>query len=254
VTYRQRVRRAVDALRLPVFRLANRDKATFTCPVCRYSGPFRDVDAPTGRRRHAKCPRCGALERHRAQWLVFERLFAQLDTRSAAMLHFAPEPFFETRLPPRFGRYETADLDAPGVDHHVDLQKLPFDDASWDLVFASHVLEHVPDDDRALAEVRRILRPGGVAILPVPVVGVRTVEYHAPNPAEFGHVRAPGLDYFDRYERHFTRVERIGSDRLPEACQPYVYEDRTRWPTPECPLRVPMPGERHVDVVPLCHA
>ncbi len=169
------------------------------------------------------------------------------------MLHVAPEPFFRGFFSARFGTYETADLSMNGVDHHVDLQELPFADQTYDFVFASHVLEHVPDDIKAISEIRRILKPNGVAVLPVPLVAEKTIEYPEPNPSEEYHVRAPGMDYFDRYEPYFSKVERFSSDSLNEKYQLHIVEDRSHWPTKACPLRPPMQGERHIDIVPVCH-
>jgi SAM-dependent methyltransferase len=169
------------------------------------------------------------------------------------MLHFAPEPFFRDFFSQRFGRYETADFSMQGVDHNVDLHQLPFADESYDFVFASHVLEHIRDDEKAIAEIRRILRPNGMAILPVPIVAEKTIEYPEPNPNESYHVRAPGMDYFDRYERHFSKVERFSSGPLPKRFQLFVYEDRSQWPTKGSPLLPPMQGEKHSDFVPVCH-
>lgn len=83
--------------------------------------------------------------------------------------------------------------------------------------------------------------------------GLRTVEHPAPNPHESDHARAPGCDYFDRYRMHFARVERFDSSQAPDRYQTYIYEDRTGWPNEQSPLRPPMHGERHVDVVPLCY-
>jgi hypothetical protein len=68
------------------------------------------------------------------------------------------------------------------------------------------------------------------------------------------HVRAPGPDYFDRYAAHFARVERHGSDDFPERYQLYTYEDRSRLPNEQLPLRLPMSGVRHADIVPVCYA
>ncbi|EGV17451.1 Methyltransferase type 11 [Thiocapsa marina 5811] len=225
----------------------------FECPLCGYRGPFRTVTPPTGRRKHAQCPCCGAFERHRLQCWCLHQLFDLHDFSRMRLLHFAPETHLRKLLEPRVARYETADLYADDVDYCVDLQALPFPDAGYDFVYASHVLEHVPDDGRALAEIRRILAPGGMAILPVPIVADRTVEYPAPNPYESDHVRAPGYDYFERYRMHFARVDCIDSSKAPERYQTYVYEDRTGWPNEQSPLRPAMSGERHRDIVPLCY-
>jgi SAM-dependent methyltransferase len=236
-----------------ISRLLEPKKERFECPICGYHGPFLDVTPSTGRRRHAKCPTCDAAERQRIQYLVLNDLLSKIDTANLKMLHFAPEPFFSEYFSKRFGWYESADLVMKGVDHNVDLQRLPFDNETYDFVFASHVLEHVPDDEKAISEIRRILKPNGIAILPVPIVAEKTVEYPAPNPHEDYHVRAPGTDYFDKYERYFSKVERYSSESLPKKHQLFVYEDRSKWPTKECPLRPPMKGEKHIDIVPICY-
>jgi SAM-dependent methyltransferase len=235
------------------FRLKSLNKKKFDCPICGYNGPFRDVHPPTGLRKHAKCPNCGALERHRIQYVVIRELLKTRDVSSLRIIHFAPEPFFRGFFSAQFGNYESADLFMKDVDHQVDLQDLPFADETYDFVFASHVLEHIPDDEKAISEIRRILKPNGIAVLPVPLVVEKTVEYPEPNPYEAYHVRAPGLDYFDRYRRHFSKIELLSSDLLPDNYQLAIYEDRSKRPTKECPLLPAMRGERHIDIVPICY-
>jgi SAM-dependent methyltransferase len=225
----------------------------FACPVCGYRGPFEEIHRQSGSRKHARCPGCGALERHRLQYLVLHTVLENIDTTRLELLHVAPERFFRKVLSERFRRYETADLFKEDVDYRIDLQNMPFPDESYDFVFASHVLEHIPDDRKAMGEIRRILRSGGIAVLPVPVVAEKTVEYPAANPNDSFHVRAPGFDYFDRYRPFFSRVELFHSDSFPKEHQLFVYEDRSHWPTEECPLRPSMDGERHEDFVPVCY-
>jgi SAM-dependent methyltransferase len=169
------------------------------------------------------------------------------------MLHFAPEEFLRNIFSRQFAKYETADLFVGGVDHKVDIREMPFPDGSYDLVYASHVLEHIRDDRRAIKEIRRILRPGGLAVLPVPIVSDNTIEYAEPSPYEAGHVRAPGPDYFEKYKEYFGRVKVYNSESFPGEHQVFVYEDRTKWPSPECPMRPPMKGEKHTDFVPVCY-
>ncbi len=223
----------------------------WACPVCGYRGAFRTVTTPYGARPYADCPRCGAGERDRLQRLVLaERIAPAVELDRMRVLHVAPERFVTEFLRPRVAAYETADISAENVDHEVDLRDLPFADGSYDLVYASHVLEHIDDDRRALSEVRRVLSGDGLAILPVPIVQQATVEYGEPLEAE--HVRAPGRDYFDRYREQFARVDVFSSEDFPAEHQLYVYEDRTRYPSDDCPRRTPTPGERHLDFVPLC--
>ncbi|MFZ5756990.1 MAG: class I SAM-dependent methyltransferase [Pseudomonadota bacterium] len=242
-----------NRLGLLLFRLGSAGKEKFECPICGYVGPFRDVAPHTGLRTSARCPKCFSFERHRNQFLVMRDLLQKIGPSNLKMLHFAPEPFFRDMFARQFGSYECADLNRKDVDHNVDLQKLPFADTSFDVVYASHVLEHVPDDRKAIAEIRRILRPGGIAVLPVPLVVRETIEYPQPNPKESGHVRAPGADYFERYRPYFSRVDLYRSGDFPERFQLYVREDRTVYPSVDCPLRTPTPGDRHEDIVPVCH-
>lgn len=212
-----------------------------------------DVKPTTGIRKHAKCPNCDALERHRLQYLVLNKILPGLHAEKLKMLHFAAEAFFSHFFSERFGQYHTADLEMEDVDFNVDLQELPFDDEAYDFVFASHVLDHIPDDKKAISEIRRILKPNGIAILPLPLVAETTVEYPEANLKEFYHVRAPGYDYFDRFVPYFSKVEKVYSHSLPAIHQLFIYEHRSQWPTEECPLRPSMQGEKHLDIVPICY-
>lgn len=229
------------------FRFRNSRKEKFECPICSYHGPFLDKVTYNCIRKHAKCPNCSALERHRLQFLVLREVFGAQRTAHLRMLHVAPEAFFREFFSQRFGKYETADLKMKGADHIVDLQCLPFSDSTYDFVFASHVLEHIPDDHKAISEIRRILKPNGMAILPVPIYSEKTVEFSEPDPNEFGHVRAPGLDYFDRYERYFSKVERFASGSQSEKYQVFVYQDINY------PSKREYPCGKLSDVVPVCY-
>ena len=240
-------------LRKEIFRLMHRGKEQFECPICRYTGPFRDIHKGTGLRKHARCPQCGSNERVRLQYLVITDLLANRDFSEGSILHIAPESFFRRLLSPRFGEYRTCDLIKKKVDYNLDLQDLPFRSEVFDFVFASHVLEHVPDDRKALAEVRRILKPGGIAVLPVPIVGENTVEYPEANPNEFHHVRAPGMDYFDRYKGVFPRVDVFTSKDFPDRFQLYYHEDRSSYCRDLFPLRPTAEGDRHLEAVPVCY-
>ena len=89
--------------------------------------------------------------------------------------------------------------------------------------------------------------------LPVPVIAEKTVEYPAPNPNEDFHVRAPGIDYFDKYRRFFPKVETFNSNNFSTNYQLFIYEDRSIWPTEKCPFRPSMKGKKHLDFVPVCY-
>ena len=88
----------------------------------------------------------------------------------------------------------------------MDITAIDFPDRSFDVIFCSHVLEHVPENRQALREFHRVLKDDGWAILLVPIKAQRTVEDPSiRTPAErlrvFGqadHVRVYGPDYVDR--------------------------------------------------------
>ncbi|HEU0016194.1 MAG TPA: methyltransferase domain-containing protein [Longimicrobium sp.] len=176
------------------------------CPVCgRSSSRFRAFGNPP--RKDAQCAHCLSLERHRLAWLYLERRTDLFDGRPKRMLHVAPEACFAPRLRWRLGGgYLTADLDSPRAMVRMDITDIHHPDASFDVIFCSHVLEHVPDDRAAMREFRRVLKRGGWAILLVPITADRTYEDPSiTDPvarlAEFGqedHVRRCGPDYVER--------------------------------------------------------
>lgn len=236
-----------------VCRIRNLNKEKYTCPICDYQGPFADFIIPdTWIVRNARCPSCDSFARHRLAKLVLNELQKKHDFSAMKMLHFAPESCFKGFFKKIFREYITADLNSKDVDIQTNLTNLPFKNAEFDFIFASHVLEHIKDDLKALAEIRRVLKAGGIAILPVPIVGVETIEYPESNPFEAGHVRAPGLDYYQRYFNYFLRIKNFSSEDFPEKYQTFVYEDRSIYPTDKCPWRQPMAGEKHIDLVPVC--
>ncbi len=102
----------------------------------------------------------------------------------------------------RWYSYRTSDFDLSmhRGDIQIDLQDIALPDASVDVVLTPHVLEHVPDTDRALAELFRVIAPGGRMYLQIPIVyGETSVpttpEFHADNTPVFFNF---GWDLTDR--------------------------------------------------------
>ena len=184
-----------------------RSGARFYCPICtrwyRRFFPFGLRGRP-----NARCPGCHSLERHRFMWLhMTERL--ELRRRRGAVLHVAPEPCIRNALAGQPGvGYLGIDRFDDAAEAPVDLTDLPYADRAFDLVICSHVLEHIEDDRRAMTEIARVLRPGGHAIVLVPIDRERETTYEDPaitapaaRLAAFGHpyhVRVCGWDYGDR--------------------------------------------------------
>jgi len=199
--------RAAERARLRLWARLARGEGV-ECPCC--GGRFRRF-VPYGvrpRRPNAQCPACGAVERHRLLWL-FLRERTDLFTRPQRLLHVAPEAVFAERLCRQPGlRYVSADLDSPIAGVRVDVQRPPFAAAAFAALLFHHVLVHVPDDRRAMAELRRVLRPGGWAVLQSPIdsaLAVTNEDASITDPRErerrFGqsdHLRQYGRDYADR--------------------------------------------------------
>lgn len=184
------------------------------CPICGYTGPFSFGGHRRSPRAGAMCPQCRALERHRLLYLALDRRRDEI-IKGKKILHFAPEPFLRTHiLREEQAAYVTADLFMPGVDAREDITALSFADESFDTAICIHVLEHVADDRAAMRELARVLRPGGVAVVMVPLIAGWETTYEAPEivaPEErtvhFGqhdHVRFYGQDFAARLAEHFT--------------------------------------------------
>jgi SAM-dependent methyltransferase len=185
------------------------------CPVC--GGRFRRFK-PDWNRADAVCWRCGAHERHRAVALLW-RARPELLGDAGALLHFAPEWCFRFTPRPPGQRYVTADLDPGKGDLQLDIRALDLPDDAFDAIICSHVLEHVDDDAAALAELRRVVRPGGWVQLMVPQDLARAETYEDPaitDPAarraafwQHDHVRLYGRDFADRVRAAGFDVEVI---------------------------------------------
>ena len=135
------------------------------------------------------------------------------------ILHLAPEPIVGRLLNHTARSYRTADLDAChyGADLAVDLRALAIKADSFDVLVACHVLKHIVEDHDALAEVLRVLRPNGVAVLMVPVTARRTTDWGAVDSERNWHARECGVDYFDRYAETGFRVENLRTEDFKEA-------------------------------------
>lgn len=182
------------------------------CPVC--DSGFR-IFMPYGRlkpRPNALCPNCLSLERHRLIWLYLKER-TSFFSKPHDVLHIAPEACFMKAFEQIHGeRYITADIESPLAKVKMDIHEIPFPENTFDVVLCNHVLEHVQDDIQAMREIRRVLRPGGFAILQVPFfnpVSAHTFEDNTiKDPRErekiFGqddHVRKYGTDYSDRIQQ-----------------------------------------------------
>lgn len=160
---------------------------------------------------HFWCPFCRSHDRERHLILYFDGLGLWEKLVGADVLHFAPEKQLAKRIMAcRPARYVKGDLmpSREGVDK-MDVSAIPYGSASFDWVLCNHVLEHVPDDAKALREIFRVLKPGGLAILQTPFASgldktledpdeINTDEKRIEFYGQEDHVRLYGRDLFDR--------------------------------------------------------
>ena len=183
-------------------------------------------------RNNVLSPSTLSLERHRLLWLYLQnetdffqseldsdspvtqnkriKLRKDAETSSALkVLHFAPEQEFYKRFKKQTNiEYTTTDLLSPLADVKADICNLPFEDNTYDILFCNHVLEHIPDDTKAMQELYRVLKPGGMGIFQIPQDLSRATTFsdntiidqkeRAKIFGQYDHVRVYGRDYFDK--------------------------------------------------------
>ncbi|MCD6543262.1 MAG: methyltransferase domain-containing protein [Flavobacteriaceae bacterium] len=160
-----------------------------------------------------------SLERHRLMWLYLQNE-TDFFIATKKVLHMAPEQCFL----PIFKKmknldYTTADLYSPIVDVKADILDLPFEDESFDIVFCNHVLEHIEDDSKAMKELYRVLKLGGMGIFQVPQdlglektyedFSITSEEERKKHFGQYDHVRIYGKDYFDRLRKVGFTVKEV---------------------------------------------
>ncbi len=204
------------------------------CPCC--DSQFRRFRSFNGPDR--VCWVCGAMERHRVAWLYLDQN-PQLLRPGMRIVHVAPERVLRNRFRELPGvEYHAGDLTAEFGPERIDVTALPYETASIDAVICNHVLEHVPDDRKAMNEIRRVLKPDGWALLQVPGLELEELEQTdedptVTDPAErlvrFGqddHVRRYGRDYADRLAAAGLPAQLVYLDRTMPAAEVERYRLR----------------------------
>ena len=167
------------------------------------------------------CPVCKSSYRLRIVKLYLD--YINIFGKEISVLHIAPEEQLAYILSNLSNiNYIPGDADPERYSYYtnsisVDLTSLQFNSDNFDMIICNHVLEHIPDDKQAMKEIYRVLKPGGQAILQVPISYSieSTIEDHTINSEEerfqkFGqkdHVRIYGPDYFKRLKDTGFRTE-----------------------------------------------
>ncbi|SFB14745.1 Methyltransferase domain-containing protein [Flavobacterium swingsii] len=178
-------------------------------------------------RNNVLSPSTLSLERHRLLWLYLLNetdFFTSKEKKK--VLHFAPEQaFYKLFRNQKNLEYTTTDLFSPLADVKADICNLPFQDNQYDIILCNHVLEHIPDDTKAMQELFRVLKPNGMAILQIPQDLSRATTFsddtivdqkeRAKIFGQYDHVRIYGRDYFDKLRSiGFTVIEEDYTNKI----------------------------------------
>lgn len=172
-------------------------------------------------RRKRGCPVCHSTDRDRLMLdFVQDHFKSNPQSKDFSLLHIAPESYLISLLEEGVKNYFRGDAFAPGYAYDtiktesMDIQQLRFEDCTLDWVIANHVLEHVADDQKAMHEIYRVLKPGGRAVLQVPLALdlKETIEARGDIDLEkitgqFDHRRLYGLDYLQRLQEVGFKVQ-----------------------------------------------
>jgi SAM-dependent methyltransferase len=174
------------------------------CPVCEcHLNTFLVLH----RSYHLWCPICSSLQRHRLVILYLLRKTDLFSPPVKKMLHFAPEKGLSARFKSSvYIEYISADLYDQSAAVKMDISQIQFSDQTFDVIYCSHVLEHVADDRKAMAELIRVLKTGGWALILVPITHEHTLEDSSISKfqdrerlfGQFDHVRSYGVDFSNR--------------------------------------------------------
>ncbi len=172
-------------------------------------------------RENALSPSTLSLERHRLMWLFLrDETDFFTSKQKQKVLHIAPEQcFLDIFRNQNNLDYTTSDIKSPIADVKADICNLPFENNCYDIIFCNHVLEHIADDTRAMQELFRVLKPGGMGIFQIPqdLSRKKTFEDNtivdkkerAKIFGQYDHVRIYGLDYFKKLRAIGFKVEEI---------------------------------------------
>jgi SAM-dependent methyltransferase len=184
-------------------------------------------------RENVLSPSTLSLERHRLLWLYLKNE-TEFFSKPLKVLHFAPEQAFYKRFK-KLGNieYTTTDLNSPLADVKADICNLPFPENAFDVILCNHVLEHIPNDTKAMQELYRVMKPGGWGIFQIPQDlkrentfeddSITDKKERARIFGQYDHVRIYGRDYFDKLRSIGFTVEEVDYTQTlsPEAVQKY---------------------------------
>lgn len=175
-------------------------RATPSVVPCNICGSTVFGPGPGGRKAAdgslPQCKGCQSLERHRALREMYRGLAGRLAEEFSRwdVLQFSEDRAVDSRL------FSSVEVSTYGGSNHLDLQEISRESGSYHWVICNHVLEHVPDDRRAMRELWRICSAEGAIQFAVPDPPRResTSDWGYPKESDHDHYRIYGRDVFDR--------------------------------------------------------
>ena len=194
------------------------------CPICETITNFKPFGTPP--RKNAQCSNRGSLERDKFSIMIFHRKIPQIFEKNCKFLHFAPEKnlykifnnqenidYYPVDINPK--RYKKNKIN---IREKVNMENIPYEDNTFDFIYNSHVLEHVPDDIKAMGQLRRVLKEDGICLVTIPLFNIpKTLENEEYNTPELrlkhygqkNHLRKYGNDFKNRLESVGFDVEEV---------------------------------------------
>lgn len=227
-------------------------KPVFTCNICHrpirypFNSPRHASDALSklqivggGFRAKQQCPFCFANDRLRFTVEVLKKHTSIL-SKPCDVLEFAPIAGMKTFLCQNKDCHYTSGDIVPGrAEHVMDITHIDFPDNSFDYVICCHVLEHIEREELAMAEMMRVLKPGGCILLSFPISltsphtftdeSVKTDEDRLRVYGQNDHVRLYGLDAGQHLAQYGLDIQAfIAKEDVPELVAPYklIPDDR----------------------------
>jgi len=173
--------------------------------------------------KHTVCPNCFSFPRHRIICHYFDKNKQFIPQNN--VLIFAGEYAIKKWFDTNDCHYQTADLFDRTSDIRIDIQNIPFPDESWELIVCNHVLEHVPNYQIALKELRRVLTRKGLLEITVPTDRRLSTVYEDSNIVnkkdrirhfgQYDHLRVFGNNFEEILKKSGFAVEIVDGCQLP---------------------------------------
>jgi len=214
--------------------------ANVYCPCCgkvfsrfdvhRVDKEYHDISMYPAALLCVVCPYCRSMPRHRILCDYLDRHKEQHLRNDSNVLIFAPAYSVYLWFRSHKIKFLSTDIDDRLVDINMDIQKIPYNDNEFDFISCDHVLEHVPDYQKAIAELFRVIKKNGTVEITVPLLpdlentyedeSVTSYFDRAKAFGQFDHLRIFGRDFESKLEKAGFNVSLVDGDKCDERIAP----------------------------------